>query len=198
MTITPTPSPKDNTNSDNSTGALAQGYATNATYGNFAGLANPESPWAEYSTTANSLYSTNGADDTTNIGTANAAYRFPRYNNQNTASRASSPTKYANTYSYGNYYTWAATIADLNNYTSNNASVTNTSICPSGWHLPTGGMAYTSGDTSGVNVTGDPTTFREFYNLGYKTMGEVKTAYEDTPNDGSAYYSSSTTNSAGT
>ena len=28
-------------------------------------------------------------------------------------------------------------------------------------------------------------------------MGEVKTAYEDTPNDGSAYYSSSTTNSAG-
>ena len=189
----------DNTNSDNSTGALAQGYATNATYGNFAGLANPESPWEDNITTANSLYSTDGADNTTNIDSTNAGQRFPRYNNQNTASRA--PSQVAggsgNTYSYGNYYTWAAAIADLNNYTSNNASVTNTSICPNGWHLPTGGMAYASGNTSGVNVTGDPTTFREFYNLGYKTMGEVKTAYEDKPNSGKAYYSSNTTNSAG-
>ena len=129
----------DNTNSDNTTGALAQGYATNATYGNFAGLANPEDPWANNSTTANSLYSTDGADNTTNIGSTNAGYRFPRYNNQNTASRASSPATNANTYSYGNYYTWAAAIADLNNYTSDNASVTNTSICPTGWHLPKGG-----------------------------------------------------------
>ena len=189
----------DNTNSDNSTGALAQGYATNATYGNFAGLANPEDPWANNITTANSLYSTDGADNTTNIGTTNAGYRFPRYNNQNTASRASSQAAdgSGNTYSYGNYYTWAAAIADLNNYTSRNASVTNTSICPTGWHLPTGGLAYASGSTSGVNVTGDTSTFREFYNLGYKTMGEVKTAYEDTPNGGYAYYSSNTTNSAG-
>ena len=187
----------DNTNSDNSTGALAQGYATNDTYGNFVGLANPETPWAYESTTANSLYSTDGTDNTTNIGTTNAVYRFPRYNNQNTASRASSPATNANTYSYGNYYTWAAAIADLNYYYFNNASVTNTSICPTGWHLPTGGRAYASGNTSGVNVTGDPTTFREFYNLGYKTMGEVKTAYEDEPYYGNAFYSSNTTNSAG-
>ncbi len=131
----------DNTNSDNSTGALAQGYATNATYGNFAGLANPETPWAVISTTANSLYSTDGSNNTTNIGTKDAAWRFPRYNNQNTASRASSQAAdgSGNTYSYGNYYTWVAAIADLNNYTSNNASVTNTSICPTGWHLPKGG-----------------------------------------------------------
>ena len=184
----------DNTNSDNSSGALAQGYG-----GQFAGLANPEDPWASSSTTANSLYSTDGADNTTKIGSIiDANYRFPRYNNQNTASRASAPTTIdENIYSYGNYYTWAAAIADLNEYTSNNTSVTSTSICPSGWHLPTGGLAYASGNTSGVNVTGDPTTFREFYNLGYKTMGEVKTAYEDTPNDGTAIYSSSTTNSAG-
>ena len=188
----------DNTNSDNSTGALAQGYAPNATYGNFAGLANSEDPWANNFTTANSLYSTDGSNNTTNIGTTNAGYRFPRYNNQNTTSRASAPATIDNNiYSYGNYYTWAAAIADLNNYTSNNASVTSTSICPTGWHLPTGGRAYASGDTSGVNVTGDSTTFREFYNLGYKTMGEVKTAYEDTPNSGYAYYSSNTTNSAG-
>ena len=130
----------DNTNSDNSTGALAQGYATNATYGNFVGLANPESPWAVNSTTANSLYSTDGSNNTTKIGTTDAAWRFPRYNNQNTTSRASAPdTNNNNIYSYGNYYTWAAAIADLNNYTSDNASVTNTSICPTGWHLPKGG-----------------------------------------------------------
>ena len=130
----------DNTNSDNPTGALAQGYATNATYGNFVGLANPEIPWSNNITTANSLYSTDGADNTTNIGTTNAGYRFPRYNNQNTTSRASAPTTTDdNIYSYGNYYTWAAAIADPNNYTSDNASVTNTSICPTGWHLPKGG-----------------------------------------------------------
>ena len=42
-------------------------------------------------------------------------------------------------YSYGNYYTWAAAIADTTNYTTNNQSVTSTSICPTGWHLPKGG-----------------------------------------------------------
>ena len=171
----------DNTNSDNSTGALAQGYATNATYGNFAGLANPESPWANNSTTANSLYSTDGADNTTNIGSTNAGFRFPRYNNQNTASRASSPATSANTYSYGNYYTWAAAIADLNNYTSNNASVTNTSICPTGWHLPIGG------DKNNA-------TNSEFWTLGVATMGAepANTSSQTYP-----YYLSSETNSAG-
>ena len=42
-------------------------------------------------------------------------------------------------YSYGNYYTWAAAIADTTAYTTNNQSVTSTSICPTGWHLPKGG-----------------------------------------------------------
>ena len=183
----------ESTNSDNSAGNLAQGYG-----GQFAGLATAEPAWANNITTANSLYSTDGADSTINIGTSNAGYRFPRYNHDNTNSRASSPTTNgAAMYSYGNYYTWSAAIADTTAYTSNNTSVTNTSICPTGWHLPTGGLAYASGSTSGVNVTGDTNTFREFYNLGYKTMDEVKTAYEDTPNNGYAYYSSNTTNTAG-
>ena len=176
----------DNTNSDNSTGALAQGYATNTTYGNFAGLANPESPWANNSTTANSLYSTDGADNTTNIGTTNAGYRFPRYNNQNTASRASSPATSANTYSYGNYYTWAAAIADLNNYTSNNASVTSTSICPNGWRLPTGGQTT-------VNTTAD------FYTLGKSIMKDSSgNSIEPDQNasGGYGYYGNSVTNAA--
>ena len=177
----------DNTNSDNSTGALAQGYATNATYGNFAGLANPESPWANNITTANSLYSTDGADDTINIGTSNASYRFPRYNNQNTSDRASAPATGANTYSYGNYYTWAAAIADLNNYTSNNASVANTSICPSGWRLPTGGQTT-------VNTTAD------FYTLGKSIMkdsGGNSIEPDQNASGGYGYYGNSVINTAG-
>ena len=135
----------ENTGTDNTNGSLAQGY--NAS---FAGLANPEAPWANYSTTANSLYSTDGSTDIT-ISGSNQAYRFPRYNNINTPTtatdRPSNPTSNSATnnttnagmYSYGNYYTWAAAIADTTDYTTNNQSVTSTSICPTGWHLPKGG-----------------------------------------------------------
>ena len=136
----------ENTGTDNTNGSLAQGYG-----GQFAGLADPEPAWSNNITTANSLYSTDGADSTINIGTSNAGYRFPRYNNINTptnaADRPQNPTSntFANNsttvgmYSYGNYYSWHAAIADTTAYTSNNTSVTNTSICPTGWHLPKGG-----------------------------------------------------------
>ena len=135
----------ENTGTDNTNGSLAQGY--NAS---FAGLANPEAPWANDSTTANSLYSTDGSTDKT-ISGSYQGYRFPRYNNVNTPTtatdRPSTPTSNSATnsttnasmYSYGNYYTWAAAIADTTNYTTNNQSVTSTSICPTGWHLPKGG-----------------------------------------------------------
>ena len=135
----------ENTGTDNTNGSLAQGY--NAS---FAGLADPEAPWANDSTTANSLYSTDGSTDKT-ISGSNQDNRFPRYNNINTPTtatdRPSNPTSNSATnsttnasmYSYGNYYTWAAAIADTTNYTTNNQSVTSTSICPTGWHLPKGG-----------------------------------------------------------
>ena len=187
-------------NSDNSTGALAQGYGTSTTYGNFSGLADSETSDKFDSTyVANSLYSNDGSNDTINIGTSNyPAYRMPRYNNTNTSVRASSPTANSGAmYSYGNYYTWHAAIADLTYNGTNNSSVTNTSLCPSGWHLPTGGGAYASDDTTGVNITGNISTYREFYNLGYKIMDEVTTAYEDTPNDHKSYYSSNTVNTVG-
>ena len=181
--------------------ALAQGYGASATYGNFGGLANAESANFDNVTTANSLYysGTQSGDATIDIGTTGSpGYRMPRYNNINTSTRASLPTSNGEAmYSYGNYYTWHAAIADLSYNGTNNQSTTSTSLCPAGWHLPTGGAAYASGSTSGVNVTGDTNTFREFYNLGYKTMDEIKTAYEDTPNSGNAYYSSNTTNTAG-
>ena len=130
--------------------ALAQGYGTSATYGNFGGLADAESANFSNSTTANSLYhsGTQSGTASINIGTAYyAGYRMPRYNNLNTSTRASSPTSNAfpnnNTtggmYSYGNYYTWHAAIADLTYNGTNNQSTTNTSLCPTGWHLPKGG-----------------------------------------------------------
>ena len=191
----------ESTADHNSDGALAQGYGTSATYGNFGGLADAENSGFSSTYTANSLYYSGTQEGTAsiNIGTSDySAYRMPRYNNINISTRASNPTDNSgNMYSYGNYYTWHAAIADLTYNGTNNQSTTGTSLCPAGWHLPTGGMAYASGDTSGVNVTGDTSTFREFYNLGYKTMDEVKTAYEDTPNSGYAYYSSNTTNTTG-
>ena len=199
----------ESTGAHNSDGTLAQGYGTSTTYGNFSGLADAEPAWANNITTANSLYSTDGADNTINIGTSNAGNRFPRYNNVNTPTTASgrpqnpttnsatNSTSNAGMYSYGNYYTWHAAIADLNPNNTNNQSTTGTSLCPTGWHLPTGGGAYASDSTTEVNKTGYPATYREFYNLGYKIMNEVKTAYEDTPNGYNSYYSSATTNTAG-
>ena len=133
----------ENTNNDNATGNLAQGYGTSTTYGNFSGLADPETTNFTSTTTANSLYYSGIPDGTAtvNIGTTNSpSSRFPRYNHENTNSRASSPTSNGTAiYSYGNYYTWHAAVADLSYNSTLNGSVTNTSLCPTGWRLPQGG-----------------------------------------------------------
>jgi hypothetical protein len=97
----------ENTNSDNSTGNLAQGYHSDATYGNFIGLADPET--ANFTitspTTANTLYSEDGTT-TVDIDDTNYPYaRMPRYNNFNTQSAVANSTGSNNTYGYGNYYT---------------------------------------------------------------------------------------------
>ena len=124
----------ENTGTDNTNGLFAQGYDAS-----FVGLANPESPWADNSTTANSLYSTDGSTTKT-ISGSNLAYRFPRYNSTNTNARASTPSDGTGSmYSYGNYYTWAAAIADITDYSSGDHSTT--SICPTGWRIPTGNVA---------------------------------------------------------
>ena len=134
--------------------SLAQGYG-----GVFTGLADAESANFSNSTTANTLYST------TNITGSNQGYRFPRYNESNKTANvtpsqtqnitsANAHTNFNNTiYSYGNYYTWAAAIADTTDYTATNAH-TNvaTSLCPTGWHLPygnTGSSGTNLGNTSG-------------------------------------------------
>ena len=158
----------DNTADHNTDGTLAQGYGTSATYGNFGGLAGAESTNFLDSTTANSLYysGTQSGDATINIGTTdNPGYRMPRYNNRNTSSRASNPTNNSgNMYSYGNYYTWSAAMANTTYYDSPTATdadektseTVNTSLCPTGWRLPYG------------RDTGNGTTTGGFYNLNYK------------------------------
>ena len=187
---------------------LAQGYGTSATFGNFSGLANAENANFSTSTTANSLYysGTQSGSATIDIGTTYGSdHRMPRYNNYNhksnstdrpqnpTANSDINSTTNASLYSYGNYYTWHAAIADLTYNGTNNISSSNTSLCPKGWHLPTGGLA----NSRTVNVTGQPNTFRDYYNLGYTIMGSTTTAYEDTPHNGYAAYSDNTTNTSG-
>ena len=113
--------------------SLVQGYNSS-----FTGLADSESANFSSSTTANSLYTTGtGVEGKNTISGDNQGYRFPRYNNNNTSQRAESPTNTnVNTYSYGNYYTWAAVIADTTHYTSEDHNTT--SICPKGWSIPQG------------------------------------------------------------
>ena len=134
--------------------ALAQGYGTSTTYGNFIGLANSESDNFTNSTVANSIYysGTQSGDATVNIGTTDYPdSRFPRYNNLNTPinniDRPNNPSnnEFANDnittgmYSYGNYYTWNAAIADTAYYSNEDRDTT--SICPYGWKLPFGGTS---------------------------------------------------------
>lgn len=159
----------ENTAGHNSDGTLAQGYDTS-----FAGLANPEAPWGNNNTSANSLYSTNSSTDKT-ISGSNQSYRFPRYNNINTPTAATdrpnnptsnydtNSTSNASMYSYGNYYTWAAAIADTTDYSGGEYNTT--SICPKGWRLPAG---YIYGEygiiNSGVSGTAASKNLRKYPN----------------------------------
>ncbi|MBQ6414213.1 InlB B-repeat-containing protein, partial [Candidatus Saccharibacteria bacterium] len=150
--------------------SLSQGYGgSTGIYGHFVGLADSETRFNGV-TTSNTIYKASAAspidtyDPVNNIlediGLSNfPSYRFPRYNNSNTNSlvdgitytqdfiKASNPsdsgTNYrtnSNLFSYGNYYTWPAAIANTNYYlgpiTSESAG---TSICPTNWHLPSSG-----------------------------------------------------------
>lgn len=128
--------------------AKAQGFG-----GVFTGLANSEDTNFSDSTTANNKYSTS------NITGNYQGYRFPRYNNNNIniggTNSASvileitpgcwhidcseSKSDHAQWYSYGNYYTWAAAMANTENLSSASSSESvSTSICPVGWALPYG------------------------------------------------------------
>ena len=155
---------------------LSQGYGgTTGTYGNFVGLADSESANFGNFTTSNTIYKSDGSGDVFNFAnntledigtTSDPAYRFPRYNSDNTQSLidsttytqdyqdyvyTSSPTydgtfSAANLYSYGNYYTWAAATANTNYTAYDSAGINSASICPLGWRLPSG--EYETGETT--------------------------------------------------
>ena len=131
------------------TESLSQGFGKSANYGTFVGLAEPETQGYGNSTFSNSIYYaiTPTSTSTVNIGRALYTYRMPRYNNTNTANRVSNLIAHSQrAYGYGNYYTWAAAMAntmpynrptdeDENGRTSESVG---TSICPAGWRLPVG------------------------------------------------------------
>lgn len=128
--------------------AKAQGY-----HSSFIGLANPETAnFNNSATTANSLYSTDGSTTAPAITGFGQSVRFPRYNNKNTANSTTNMTAWnnnSNIYSLGNYYTWAAAIADTTPHVTEGEDHNTTSICPTGWHIPTG---YTNGEYKILNI----------------------------------------------
>ncbi len=181
----------DNTADHNTDGSLSQGYNPS-----FIGLAKPESANFSDSTKANSLYSIDGSTANT-ISGSYQVHRFPRYNNNNTSQRAESTTNTnVNTYSYGNYYTWAAVIADTTNYT--NGDYNATSICPTGWHIPTGnrsGEYYTLNANANSGATNTSTGLRS-YPANFLYSGYFDTSSVSDRRGSRGYYWSSTANDA--
>ena len=143
----------------NFTESLSQGFGKSTTYGNFIGLATPETANFTNNTTANSVYysGTQSGTATININTTNyPGNRMPRYRNDNTntdstinpnTTVANMTGTNQNIYSYGNYYTWSAALANTIYYNGPTATdadgktseTVNTSLCPAGWKLPRGG-----------------------------------------------------------
>ena len=201
--------------------ALAQGYGTSATYGNFGGLADAESTNFSNSTTANSLYYSGTQEGTASIdiGTSNyPGYRMPRYNNWNnqatSANRPQNPTTNsainsttnAGMYSYGNYYTWHAAIADLTYNGTNNQSTTGTSLCPAGWHLPIGGRKANVDVSefwkmSRATIGADPANFADdyFYYTGTPEGSDASNKLRAYPNNFlySGYFATSSASNRG-
>ena len=176
------------------TESLSQGFGKSTTYGNFIGLATPETANFASNNTANSVYysGTQSGTATININTTNyPGYRMPRYRNDNTNtdSTTNSNTNVANmtgaaqnVYSYGNYYSWSAALANTIYYSSPTATdadgktseTVNTSLCPAGWKLPRGGnksrestndfwSLIVTGINGGTNPTNYDSSTQPFY-----------------------------------
>ena len=181
--------------------------SNNGTFGGvFTGLAMPEKANFNETTppTPNSLYSTDGT--TINVISDGSSllwgYRIPRYNNGNidrslTASYGGTGGSTTNRqwYGYSNYYTWPAAIADTTYYYSGNHNTT--SICPAGWHIPTG--VATTGEFALLDIAlgGTGSTSNSKYT---DPTGEVMSSrYRSYPNNFlySGYFSGSSVNGRG-
>ncbi len=197
--------------------------------GVFNGLAEPETTNFSNSTTANTLYKSDGSGDIKGVNGATLSdignttstypgYRMPRYRNDNTNTNSTiNPNTNIsnmtgtgqNVYSYGNYYTWAAALANTNYYNTTTtdangftpSETAGTSLCPTGWKLPYGrntGKGATSGGFSyldtqlggtGTNATSSTTP----------TGADMSKIYRSYPNNFlySGYANSSSVNNRG-
>ena len=114
--------------------SLAQGYNQS-----FVGLASAEDNYFADVSSSNSLYSTNGSTGNMIYGD-NIGSRFPRYNNSNTIIGDEEPSDAkSKIFSYGNYYTWTAVVANTTASFNMNTATDDTSICPTNWRVPRGG-----------------------------------------------------------
>ncbi len=158
----------------------ANTQSNNGAFGGvFNGLAQPEVNFVD--SAANTLYKSDGSGDIkgvngatlSDIGTTTyTVYRFPRYRNDNTNTNSTiNPNTTVsnmtwteqNVYSYGNYYTWAAAMANTNHYNTTSvdangftpSEAAGTSLCPTGWKVPYGrrsGNGATSGGFSYLDI----------------------------------------------
>jgi uncharacterized protein (TIGR02145 family) len=122
---------EDSTNSN-----LAQGFG-----GAFTGLPSTTDSWNTSNFTLAQFNNNN-----TNLGGKNAS-------GTDLSISHNTSNDHVQWYSYGNYYSWPAAIADTTAYNSTNGHTTvETSICPTGWHLPYGNNGNSSpnlGNTAG-------------------------------------------------
>ena len=185
--------------------SLSQGFGKSTTYGNFIGLAKPETANFDNSTTANSIYysGTQSGTASINIGTTDyPSRRIPRYRNDNTNTDSTINANVnvsnmtgldQNIYSYGNYYTWSAALANTIYYSSSTATdadgktseTVNTSLCPAGWHLPTGTgsgeFGYLSNSLGGYKNAND--IAQAMSNSTTPTGAEISNAFRKFPNN---------------
>ncbi len=124
---------------------LSSAYSTDSTKaqgfgGNFWGLADSEFASFNSGLVENSLYTPNSSSTTKKIITGNfVEYRIPRFSLSSSVVDYSSMNARFRLVSHGGLYNWPAAMANTNQInTANISQNSGTSICPSGWRLPTG------------------------------------------------------------
>ncbi|MDO4747086.1 MAG: hypothetical protein Q4A70_01965 [Candidatus Saccharibacteria bacterium] len=185
----------NNTAANNTDGSLSQGYAASLDYGSFVGLAAPEFYFNHVTSDtnlANSLYYIGMQEGTASmdIGTSGTPLaRMPRYNNSNVASREVDYSGSGNVFSNSNYYSWPAAVADTAYYPDDNFNIEDTSICPKGWSLPTGGSSTNASLSDywklGVAIMGfAPSNDVQYQSSDFNSVGDTASrAFRKYPNN---------------
>ncbi len=108
------------------------------------------------SNTSNNLYTNLTAQTLPQLNTNNTNIGGKNASGTDLSISHNTNTNSVQWYSYGNYYSWASAMANTNSLTSYTASEgANTSICPTGWHLPYGNSSNTGNTAGGFYYLGD-------------------------------------------